>query len=94
MPPFDDNDFSDHEGSPQVNLVPPLVGLLLIGVIVYAMSVIGVPLAQDDSDPAHCAPIADAPARLLCYDQTATPQAPAKGALAPLGMYGAREISK
>jgi hypothetical protein len=77
------DDFGDP--SPSVNLVPPLLGLLVIGVIVYIMSIVGPADPLASNDPARCMSIADGRERLACYDQFTASPSPAKGALAPLG---------
>jgi hypothetical protein len=81
--PYDD-DYSG-EPSPSMNLVPPLVGLLVIGVIVYLVSAIGPNDGQAGADISSCATIADTRARLSCFDKLTAPPTPAKGALAPFG---------
>jgi hypothetical protein len=91
VPPYDD-DFNG-EPSPSMNLVPPLLGLLVIGVIVYLVSVFAPGDRQAGGDPSSCTAIADPRARLACFDQFTTPPTPAKGALAPFGSQ-ARERAR
>lgn len=83
MPLYDD-DISD-EPSPSMNLVPPLLGLIVIGLIVYLASVMEPADRLAGSDFSSCATLADRRERLTCYDQLTTPPSPAKGALAPFG---------
>jgi hypothetical protein len=87
LAPDDHDDRNETEDSPSVNLIPPLLGLLGIGALVYIMSAFGLPPGLGNDDLSHCADIADARARLVCYDQVALPHSPAKGAFAPVGTY-------
>jgi hypothetical protein len=75
------------DGPPAENLIPPVLGLIGIGVLVYLMSVFGMPDSPSSEALSHCAAMTDGHARLACYDQLASPQQPAKGALAPVGAY-------
>jgi hypothetical protein len=74
---------------PSANLLPPVLGLIGIGigVIIYAVLALTQPPGQWDDALSHCAVITDAHARLACYDQGAGPHPPAKGAFAPVGTY-------
>jgi hypothetical protein len=83
----DQDDSHDAEGSPSVNLIPPLLGLIGIGALVYIMSALGLPPGLGSDGLSHCADITDGRARLVCYDQAARPHSPAKGALAPVGTH-------
>lgn len=68
------------------NLLAPLLGLIGIGALVYAMSVLG--LFDSPTDAlSRCAAISDSHTRLTCFDQLASPRPPARGALAPLGAH-------
>jgi hypothetical protein len=88
VPARDDHDDGyETEDSPSVNLIPPLLGLIGIAALVYIMSAFGLPLGLGGDDPSHCADIPDGQARLVCYDQTARPHSPAKGAFAPVGTH-------
>ncbi|MDQ2078814.1 hypothetical protein RA307_01355 [Xanthobacteraceae bacterium Astr-EGSB] len=83
VPPYDD-EFSG-EPSPSMNLVPPLLGLIVIGLIVYLVSVMEPADQPAASDFSICASLTDRRERLTCYDQLTKPPSPAKGALAPFG---------
>jgi hypothetical protein len=83
----DQDDSQETAGTPSVNLIPPLLGLIGIGALVYIMSAFGLPPGLGSDDLSHCADIADGRARLVCYDQFVRPHSPAKGALAPVGSH-------
>jgi hypothetical protein len=82
--PYDDEDFNG-DMSPSINLVPPLLGLLVIGAVVYLLSAAAPPGGQAGGELSSCATIANEHDRLACFDRLATPTAPAKGAVAPFG---------
>jgi hypothetical protein len=65
------------------NLIPPMLGLIGIGLIALGVWAFGLPDNQSGALP-QCAAITDDRGRLDCYDQLAAPHQPAKGAIAPL----------
>jgi hypothetical protein len=67
------------------NLLPPVLGLLAIGLVAWAVGVLDD--NQPEDAPMPCAAIVSDPARLDCYDRRALPHPPAKGALAPVRIY-------
>ena len=68
------------------NLVPPMLGLLGIGLIALGVWAFGLPDNQSGNALSQCAAMTDDRDRLGCYDQLAAPHQPAKGAIAPLHM--------
>jgi hypothetical protein len=66
------------------NVLPPVLGLIGIGVVVCAMWLLGPINGGSDEGLTHCVSIANEQARLACYDQIAAPHQPARGALAPV----------
>ena len=74
------------------NLLPPVLGLIGIGVLACAVWA----WSLDDNYPGaeleNCAVITDGPARLACYDHLAMPHQPAKGALAPVRTHPPEEL--
>jgi hypothetical protein len=71
------------ESFPSGNILPPIFGLLGIGVAAGLIWAMGISAAPPEEALSRCAAIADAHARLGCYDRLAVPQPPQKGALAP-----------
>jgi hypothetical protein len=65
------------------NLLPPILGLIGIGVLACATWAFGPTGERLGDELSHCAAIADDLVRLACYDHLALPQPPAKGAFAP-----------
>jgi hypothetical protein len=66
------------------NLLPPILGLIGIGVLACATWALGPTGGGRLGDElSHCAATADDLARLACYDHLAFPERPAKGAFAP-----------
>jgi len=66
------------------NLLPPILGLIGIGLLACATWAFGPASGRLDDELSHCTTITDDRARLACYDQLAVPpQPPAKGAFAP-----------
>jgi hypothetical protein len=66
------------------NLLPPVLGLIGIGVLACAVWAFGLSDNYSGEELLRCSAIGDGSARLACYDQLAMPHEPAKGALAPL----------
>jgi hypothetical protein len=66
------------------NLIPPILGLLGIGLIALGVWAFGLPDNPSGNALSQCAAITDDRGRLGCYDQIAAPHQPAKGAIAPL----------
>jgi hypothetical protein len=66
------------------NLLPPILGLIGIGILACATWALG-PIhgGRFGDELSHCAAIANGLARLACYDHLAFPEPPAKGAFAP-----------
>lgn len=73
------------------NLLPPVLGLVGIGVLTCAAWAWGLNDKYSREEPWNCSVITNDPARLACYDQLAMPQHPAKGALAPVRTRPAEE---
>lgn len=73
------------------HLLPPLLGLIGIGVLACAVWALGINDNYSAEQLSRCSAIAEGPARLACYDQLAAPHEPAKGALAPLGNHPPEE---
>ena len=65
------------------NVLPPVLGLIGMGVVVCAVWLLGSANGGSDEGLTHCVSIVNERARLACYDQIAAPRQPAKGALAP-----------
>ena len=86
MIPQDDSEQLNGEDERPVsgNLIPPMLGLLGIGLIALSVWAFGMPDNQSGSALSQCAAITDDRGRLGCYDQLAAPHQPAKGAIAPL----------
>ena len=74
------------------NLIPPVLGLIAIGVFAGAVWTWDHSKHSSDSLP-HCAAMVNDLERLHCYDRLTMPRQPAKGALAPLDLH-LREIPK
>ena len=66
------------------NLLPPVLGLMGIGVLACAVWAFGLNGNYSGEELSRCSVITDGPARLACYDQLAMPHEPARGALAPV----------
>ena len=79
--PFDEADPSQKGEPPSIfdNVLPPILGLIIIAVFVFGISVLG----WHERNISSCAEITEREARLSCYDNLAVPQRPAKGAFAP-----------
>lgn len=88
---WNDDDDARHSASEDrpdsANLLAPILGLIGIGALVYAMSALGLSDSPSADALSRCAAIADGHARLICFDQLASPRPPAKGALAPFGAH-------
>lgn len=69
---------------PSANLLPPVLGLIGIGVLACIVWAFGFNDSYSGEELLRCSVITDAPGRLACYDQLAMPHQPAKGALAPV----------
>jgi hypothetical protein len=94
MIPPDDSELAN--GTDQTvsgNLIPPILGLLGIGLLARGAWTFGLSDNLSGSALSQCSGITDDRARLGCYDQVATPHQPAKGAVAPLHMHS-REDSQ
>ena len=74
------------------NLLPPMLGLMGIGVLACAVWALGLAGNHSGEEFLQCSVIADDPARLACYDQLAVPHEPAKGGLAPVRIYPPEEL--
>jgi hypothetical protein len=87
------DDPGNRAGDPPIsaNLLPPVLGLIGIGALACAVWAFGFDGNYSGAEPVPCAAIADDAARLACYDQTASPHSPAKGALAPVRIYPSGE---
>lgn len=79
--PFDEPDPSQKGEPPSIfdNVLPPVLGLVVIALFIFGISVLG----WHERNLSNCAEIADREARLSCYDGLAVPHPPAKGAFAP-----------
>ena len=75
--------------APAANVLAPVLGLVGIGfgALLYAMLIVASSHGAADGALTNCVAIADAHARLACYDEFARPHQPSKGALAPLGPH-------
>jgi|SRR4051794_26641015 hypothetical protein len=73
------------------NLVPPVLGLVGIGVLACAMWALNVDDDHSGAELRNCAVIADGPARLACFDELTMPHQPARGALAPVRTHQPEE---
>ena len=91
-------DQAHHQGNraddppPSANLLPPVLGLLGIGVLACAVWAFGLNGNYSEDGFSHCVAVADDSARLACYDQLAAPHPPARGALAPVRIYPPGEL--
>lgn len=65
------------------NLIPPVLGLIGIGLLTWATWALGLIDNPSGDGFSHCAAILDDHARLACYDNLSIPRQPAKGAVAP-----------
>ena len=74
------------------NLLPPVLGLIGIGVLACAVWAWGLNEDYSGETLLNCSHITDGPARLACYDQLAMPHQPARGALAPVQTYPPEEL--
>jgi hypothetical protein len=74
------------------NLLPPVLGLIGIGVLACAVWAWGLNDNYSGEALLNCSAITNGPARLACYDQLAMPHQPAKGALAPVQTYPPQEF--
>jgi hypothetical protein len=79
--PFDEADASGKDDPPSIfdNVLPPVLGLIVIALFVFGISAVG----WHERNESNCAEIAENDARLSCYDRLAIPQPPAKGAFVP-----------
>lgn len=79
--PFDEAGPRRKGESPSIfdNVLPPILGLVVIAVFVFGISVLG----WHERNLSNCAEITEREARLSCFDNLAVPQPPAKGAFAP-----------
>ena len=66
------------------NLLPPVLGLLGIGVLACAVWAFGLNGSFSEDELLRCSAIADGSVRLACYDRAAVPHEPTRGALAPV----------
>ncbi len=73
------------------NLLPPVLGLVGIGVLACAVWAFGLNGNYPAEELLRCSAISDGPLRLVCYDQVAMVHEPAKGALAPIRIYPPEE---
>ena len=73
------------------NLLPPVLGLVGIGVVACAVWAIGLNGNYSGDELLRCSAISDDPVRLACYDQLARPHDPKRGALAPVRAYPPEE---
>jgi hypothetical protein len=81
------------EGPPVfANLLPPILGLVGIGVLACAVWASGLTGISTGEELLRCSAITDNPARLACYDQLTIPRDPAKGALAPARIFRPEEL--
>jgi hypothetical protein len=77
---------ADEEGSEipaSGNLIPPILGLIGVGLLAWGGWALGLIDNPSGDGFAHCAAIQDDHARLACYDKLSAPRQPAKGAVAP-----------
>ena len=90
---------ASHEADASDRWRDEALSLTLTVAALVCMAAIGARLAtplDDASTPRseylqHCARIADGLGRLACYDNLATPQQPAKGAIAPIFLHQPRK---
>lgn len=73
------------------NLLPPVLGLVGIGVLACAVWAFGLDGNYSGEGLLRCSVITEDSARLACYDQLAAPPEPAKGAFAPVRIYPTEE---
>jgi hypothetical protein len=82
---IEDDDEAPANGSDASgNLIPPLLGLLGIGLLTWGGWVLGLIDNPSGDQFSHCAAITEEHARLACYDKLSIPRQPAKGAGAPV----------
>ena len=74
------------------NLLPPVLGLMGIGVLACGVWASGLDDHSSGEERLRCSRITDDLGRLACYDQLAMPREPAKGALAPVRMFRPEEL--
>jgi len=80
------HDKADEEGSEipaSGNLIPPILGLIGVGLLAWGGWALGLIDNPSGDGFSHCAAIQDDHARLACYDKLSAPRQPAKGAVAP-----------
>jgi hypothetical protein len=73
------------------NLIPPILGLVGIGLLTWGAWVLGLIDNPSGDRFSHCAAITDDHARLACYDKLSIPHQPAKGAVAPFRTHAQEE---
>lgn len=73
------------------NLLPPVLGLVGIGVLACAVWAFGLNGNYSGDELLRCSAITDGSVRLACYDQAAVPHEPARGALAPVRLHPPEE---
>jgi hypothetical protein len=88
------HDPDNRSDSPPVfaNLLPPILGLVGIGVLACAVWASGLTGISTGEDLLRCSAVTDDLARLACYDRLTVPRDPAKGALAPARIFQPEEL--
>ena len=74
---------NESETSASANLIPPILGLIGVGLLAWGGWALGLIDNPSGDEFSHCAAIRDDRARLACYDKLSAPRQPAKGAVAP-----------
>ena len=81
---IEDDDEAAADGSDASgNLIPPILGLVGIGLLAWGGWALGLIDNPSGDQFSRCAAITDDHARLACYDKLSIPRQPAKGAVAP-----------
>ena len=79
------DDVQEDEAEPPAssNLIPPILGLIGVGLLAWGGWELGLIDNPSGDEFSHCTAIRDDHARLACYDKLSIPRQPAKGAVAP-----------
>ena len=89
---IEDDDEAPADGSDASgNLIPPILGLVGIGLLAWGAWTLGLIDNPSGDRFSHCAAITDDHARLACYDKLSISRQPAKGAVAPFSTRAQEE---